>query len=291
MPFAQPYATANTIAIATCACTSARLASANTSRMSVAPPTMIEDHRRPNVSSATRPANCIGPISDATNTADAAPRPLECNRFTTCTEMADVMNAVSANDAESAANTPLALGFRCDGSSWPLGAPAWRRATPAGMHARCSGKQMNSSAIAKPISVPRQPTCARPNNDSGKKTVLARPPRSVRPLTELRNDVPVCWLNVAKAASYSVIARAIPANAQAKTNAPIDDANDNASSEAAAPKEPHARIGRPPMRSISLPTYGPIAPDTTRLKEKAPKTTVLDASRSTPIGPPRTAME
>src|SRR5258705_13083042 len=95
------------MAIASSALTSDKLTKENTNSTSVAAPTTMEESRRAKVSSITRPTSCIGPISEATKTEEATPSPFDCSRFTTCTEIADVMNADNANDVDKYANIPV----------------------------------------------------------------------------------------------------------------------------------------------------------------------------------------
>ena len=82
---------------------------------------------------------------------------------------------------------------------------------PRGTNARCSGRQTRSCSSAKNTIVSRQPTHSSPLSDVGQNTVLARPPISVSAVSAVRKELPLCWLSVANAASYMVIAIAMPA--------------------------------------------------------------------------------
>src|SRR5690348_4138745 len=94
-----------------------------------------EENLRPSANSRSRPVSCIGPISEATKTADAIPRPRACSRLITCTAIAEVMKADSANEADKAANDAAGAGRAvADAAAVDAGSPIERRAAAAGMH-------------------------------------------------------------------------------------------------------------------------------------------------------------
>ena len=82
------------MATAICALANSNVTSDPTSNTCVPVPTAREEYRRPKANSTMRPTTCIGPINDATITADPMESPDVRNRLITCTESAEVMKAV-----------------------------------------------------------------------------------------------------------------------------------------------------------------------------------------------------